>query len=513
MKLLNQPSIWNVSLGYTSLRLFLCCWLVYTIHFATNTVREIYPALSLGDHFSFDVKEYLGLHPDIFEIPGKGAYINNNPGASILGAVPYFIFRPLILAVSDRIAEMRAASGFPIPEYESIYPMAREFYRKAYRLGLDVKFGLAAGVMQAFLMAPLSALCVVVMFRMLKKMGTDRKSALVLSLLFAFATPVFYRTAQLNHNLLQAIFAFLAFSMMWFTDPSVNNQRTRLAYLSAGLLSGWTVVLDYSGIILITALGVYAALNTRKITAGRQRWQVLVLFAVGLILSASVLNFYQWLVFGSPFYPAQHYMPATTYSSSGYRGMDWPQADLLWELAFGIRYGLFISAPFLILALVPTAWTRAWVRLLERWETLWILILSVAFLLFTSANQFSRMQFNSGVRHLLPVVPFLFLIAAGQWLKLGQVLKWVTAIAGTYWSWCLAMYRDVEQEWGIFDSLVQVTAHGPRFPWLETVVNLGYVEPGWRWLVLVILIISICLIWLIRIPGKQGEMVPVSHGG
>jgi len=71
-----------------AIRLFLTCWIIYCLHFATNTVREIYPALSLGDHFSFDVSEYLGLHSDIFELPGKGAFINNNPGASILGALP-----------------------------------------------------------------------------------------------------------------------------------------------------------------------------------------------------------------------------------------------------------------------------------------------------------------------------------------------------------------------------------------------------------------------------------------
>jgi hypothetical protein len=114
---------------------------------------------------------------------------------------------------------------------------------------------------------------------------------------------------------------------------------------------------------------------------------------------------------------------------------------------------------------------------------------------------------------MLPVVPFLFLIAAGQWLKLSLALKWGTAIAGTYWSWCLAMYRDVEQGRGIFESLIQVTAHGPRFPWLDTATNLGYAETGWRWLVLVILTIGICLIWWIRIPGKSSAIVPVSQGG
>jgi len=45
-----------------ALRLFLTCWLVYALHFATNIVREIYPAVSLGDRLTFDVSEYAGLH-------------------------------------------------------------------------------------------------------------------------------------------------------------------------------------------------------------------------------------------------------------------------------------------------------------------------------------------------------------------------------------------------------------------------------------------------------------------
>ena len=112
------------SVGDISLRLFLTCWFIYTLHFATNTVREIYPALSLGDHLSFDVSEYLGFHPDIFEIPGRGAFINNNPGASILGAIPYTIARPLVNQVVSRVNTARAASGATAPEYKSIYPYA-----------------------------------------------------------------------------------------------------------------------------------------------------------------------------------------------------------------------------------------------------------------------------------------------------------------------------------------------------------------------------------------------------
>ena len=61
-------------------RIFVTCWLIFSLHFASNTVRELYPALSLGDHFSLRVDEYANLHPDLFEKPGYGWHINSNPG-------------------------------------------------------------------------------------------------------------------------------------------------------------------------------------------------------------------------------------------------------------------------------------------------------------------------------------------------------------------------------------------------------------------------------------------------
>ena len=148
---------WHYSPKEIAIRLFLTCWVVYAVHFATNTVREIYPALSLGDHLSFDVSEYLGLHPDIFELPGHGAFINNNPGASILGAIPYALTRPIIDYIVVRVQQVRLAHPGSEPSYDTIYPLAREFFKKAYERGLDVKFGLAAGVTSTLLMAPLSA--------------------------------------------------------------------------------------------------------------------------------------------------------------------------------------------------------------------------------------------------------------------------------------------------------------------------------------------------------------------
>ncbi|CAN5496012.1 hypothetical protein BH10CHL1_BH10CHL1_47330 [soil metagenome] len=477
------PTPWSLPVAPTSgrfrrrgtvIRLFLTCWIIYALHFATNTVREIYPALSLGDHLSFNVAEYVGLHPDIFELAGHGAFINNNPGASILGALPYLLTRPLIQPIVDRVSHMRAISKTPPPTYDSIYPMAQEFFRQAYARGLDIKFGLAAGVMQVLLMAPLSALSAVVIFQMLVARLTSPPTALLLALLYAFGTPVFYRTAQLNHNLLESHFALFAFFILWrpWDDPL---QPRRPNYLLAGLLVGWTLVLDYSGVIVIASLGLYAILRRASLPAVARKRSDLGLFATGIAVCIGLLMAYQWVNFGNPFLPAQHYMPATTFSGYGYRGITLPQPDLLWELAFDIRYGLFTSAPLLLLALFPLAWLKGHTfRLVGRLETQLILGFTIGFFLFTAANQFSRMQFNSGIRHLVPVTPFLFLIVAGVLVRLPKTVALLVGVTTIYWSWCLAMYRDVEQGLGIFESLRHITLEGFQLPWLTTLQRMGY---------------------------------------
>jgi hypothetical protein len=454
-------------------RLFFSCWLVYALHFATNTVREIYPALSLGDRLSFDVSEYVGFHPDIFSVPGRGAVINSNPGASMLGAIPYALARPAIDVVVARVQRGRAAAGEPPPEYRSIYPMAREFVRKARAQGLDVKFGLGAGVMQVFVMAPLSAGSVVVMLGVLRRLTGSAPTALWLALLYGFATPVLYRTAQLNQNVLLGHFALFAFVTLWRPwDPPARPRPPR--YFLAGVLAGWTVVLDYSGVIALAVLARYGHWRRRSLPpecrAASDGWR----FMAGALGSLAVLLGYQWAVFGHPLWPPQAYMPPATFTPYGYRGMDWPRLDLLWATAFDLRYGLFVSAPLLLAGLYVPGWRQRGGRLIGRPETIFVLAFCALFFLFAAANQYGRMQFNTGVRHIVPVSAFLFLLAAGVLRRMPPVAAALVGVLTTYWSWCLAMYRDVEQGVGVVESVIHVTLEGFRLPWHTTLVRLGY---------------------------------------
>jgi hypothetical protein len=503
---------WNVR--RTSARLFLTCWIVYSLHFATNTVRELYPVMTLGDRASFDVSPYLGFHDDIFEIPGRGAFINNNPGASILGAVPYVLARPLIETASAHITARRAAENVSPTEYDTVYPMAREFYRRARAEGLDIKFALVAAVTQTGVMATVSALGVAVMYRVLVCLGLSARAALWMALLYGFATPVFYRTAHLNHNLLLAHSAFFAFVLLWRPWKPGNRPR----FFAAGQLAAWAVVLDFSGVVALAALSIYALQKWLQLPQAVRGKTDLLRFAAGAALSLAVLATYQWVQFGNPVYPAQHYMPAANYSDAGYRGFDWPRPDLLLATAFDIRFGLFVSAPFLLFALRPTAWRGRGSSLLDREEWRLAVGFASAFFVFCAANQYGWMQFNSGVRHVVPVVPFLFLLAAGPFIRLGPRVATLLGAAAIYWSWCLSMYRDVEQGLGVVEAVRAVSTGGPRLPWVTTLRGLGYVEgQGLTWLALAAAAVAITLIWIAprsaRFAEPAIEAMPTGDSG
>lgn len=478
-----------------ALRLFATFWLLYALHFATNIVREIYLALSIGDHLSFDVSDYLGLHPDLFEVRGRGAFINNNPGASMVGAVPYVLARPVIERIVDwsQHARARTPGGEP-RDYSTTNVKDREFYRKAWHRGLDVKLGLAAGVMQVFAMAPLSALSVVVVFWILAGRTSSLREAAALAALYGVGTPIFYRTAQLNQNLLVSHCALFAFALLW-RPWEVPSRARRSPYLLAGLLAGWALVSDYSGLLVLAFVGAYAIVRHHSLPPMARVKGGLWWFGAGAALSASVLLWYQWLAFGHPLHPAQYYMPPTEFSGVGHAGVTWPQLDLIWDTAFSPRFGLFTSAPLLLLALAPPAWLSRSVRLLGPVEAWCIGLFCLAFLVFCGAIQYGRLQSLTGVRYIVPVSPFLFLVATGMLRKLRPPVAVAIGLMTAYVSWCLAMDRDVEQGRGILESVIRVSVEGPRLPWLTTLERMGYIGNGFAALVLGLFGVVVLVLW------------------
>jgi hypothetical protein len=455
------------------MRLFVTCWLIYAMHFATNIVREIYPALALGDHFSLRLDEYANMHPDLFEKKGYGWHSGNNPGVSMVAAIPYALARPVIDRVVERVQQQRQASGkTEPPSYNSPWPMAREFFNEAWQRGFDIKFGLAAFVMQAFCMAPISALGVVVMFYLLRQIFFSDRKAFWLSVLYAFGTPVFFRTGYLNHNLMLGHLIFMGFVTMW--NPAGTAQWTQQKrYFLGGLSGGAALLFDNSGVVLLLGLFIYGVIKCWREASLQQAIRLGIWYIAGTLGPVGMLWFYQWKSFGNPFLPGQHWMPPVEWIDIGYQGFGWPQWELLKALALDYRYGLFTSAPLFLLALVSPLSNRQGTHRMPSLELWTMLLLGLALLLFFGGVQYTRLQFNTGIRYLAPIFPLLFVPSVLVLHRFPPLAMYLFSVFCITESWCLAMYRDVERGLGLLDPIAHVFLGGFQLPALTTLSRLG----------------------------------------
>ena len=450
-------------------RLFLTAWIVYALHFSTNIVREHYPALALGDHFSFTLDGYCGLHPDLFETPGRGCHIGNNPGVSMLAAIPYALARPLIDPIVARVQAQRLASGQTEPPALSTpWANARRFYAVAWQRGLDVKLGLAALVMQLFCMAPSSALGVVLMFLTLRAVLGRDQAAMWLSLLYAFGTPVFFRTGFLNHNLMLGHFAFAGFLAVWNPWNGTRlSARTRDGL--CGLGAGIAVLFDYSGAVFIAGLFGYVIMKRWREGGTTEALRGGLAFVAGTLPGVLLLWFYQWKAFGNPFLPGQHWMPPVEFIDRGYQGFQFPpDPGLLGMLLFDYRFGLFVAGPILLLALALPWVNRRGAAAVPWLEQLALLGIPLAMVLFFAGNNYTRLQFNTGIRYLAPILPFLFVPAAIVLARMRPLTAYAWSLVALVVSWPLAMYREVEHPLGILDPIVRTFSGGFALPALTT---------------------------------------------
>lgn len=499
------PTPWRFSPRGLAVRLFLTCWLIYSLHLATNTVREIYLALAIGDHLSFRVDDYANMHPDLFEKPGYGWHIGANPGGSMLAAIPYAVFRPVIDRIVDRVNAARRAANQAPPEYNSPWPMARAFYRESWLRGYDIKFGLAAVVMQVFCMAPLSALTAVAMFYVLRLLlGSDRLGVLG-ALLYAFGTPAFFRTGYLNHNLMVGGFTFLGFLAMWNPGDRLRLPAAR-RWLLGGVTGGMALLLDYSGVVLLLTLFAY---GLAKSYAERGRAAVVgegLSYIAGSVPPVLLLWFYQWASFGNPFLPGQNWMPPVEWIDRGYQGFGPPQIELLTSLAFDYRYGLFTTCPLFLLLFAGLWWNRG---LLPKLETGFLVGSAVAFWLFCGGINYTRLQFNTGIRYLAPIFPFVFLLTIPALARLPRPWVGAVSVLAVAQAWCLAMYRDVERGLGVLEPVIRIVIGGPQLPVLTVLSRMGgqygnYFEHGVSPLFLFALAAALlyCL-WMPTAPGPS----------
>ena len=147
-----------------------------------------------------------------------------------------------------------------------------------------------------------------------------------------------------------------------------------------------------------------------------------------------------------------------------------------WKLAY---LAILFSHMFLAMGLVPPRRGDASAPLPFR-AWCWVMLASLSFMLFAAANQYGRMQWNTGVRYLMPLVPFFFLAATNHLARMRGVGLAILGGAAVLHSWVVSMRR--ESVLGVLGDWDRFLREGPRLPWLDvlsrTATGRGAIPQG-----------------------------------
>jgi hypothetical protein len=297
--------------------------------------------------------------------------------------------------------------------------------------------------------------------------------AMWLALLYAFGTPVFFRTGFLNHNLMLGHIAFAGMFAVWNPGASPRLSARTRDWL-CGLAGGTAILFDYTGAVVILGLGAYTVLKRWREQGPPEAMRAALWYLLGTLGPVLLLWFYQYASFGNPFLPGQHWMPRVEYIERGYQGYEFPpRLSLLSMLLFDYRFGLFVSAPILALAVVAPFMNRGAEQRIPVLEMTMLLGLSALTWLFFGGSNYTNLQYNTGIRYLTPVFPFLFVPAGLVLSRLRLRTAYAWALLGLAISWPLAMYREVERPLGILDPVIRTFTAGFALPALNTLAETG----------------------------------------
>ena len=367
----------------------------------------------------------MGCIPTCSRFPGAGGTSTATPGRRWWERCR----TPSLSALPSRLAtRLRPGIAAPKPpaRYDDERPNRTRFLNEARARGLDITLGLAALGTGVTVMAPLGALAAVLMFWFLRaRLGSERQ-ALALALVFAFATPTLFRSAFLNQNVILAHLVFGAWILKVGLAPRTPGETpSALSLAGIGALLGFGITCDYSAVPFAMVFGIWILWDALRRGGAGAAIRDGAIFGAGALASLGLLFAYQWIAFGHPLWPAQRYMPPTEFSVRGWMGFTAPTAELLFGNLFDLRYGLFAFCPLLL------AWFGALLirkqrnlDLVSSAELGWIAACFVSLLLFSSANQFANLQWNTGVRYMVPLVPLLFIASVPVLNAMPRIASW-----------------------------------------------------------------------------------------
>jgi hypothetical protein len=225
-----------------------------------------------------------------------------------------------------------------------------------------------------------------------------------IAIAYAFGTLAFPYSTLLYGHQPAAAFAFLGFVVLAQSRHRSARPVEPRRLAAAGLALGWAVVIEYPALLTAAAVAVYALATIRP-------WRRLMWLAAGMAVAAAVVFAYHALAFGGPLQLPYGFSVQQPRHRGVFMGLVAPSLRVLRYLLVDEYRGLFYGSPWLLLAL-----PGAWLLIRERRVRPEALVCTAVALLYLALNV-SLTDWHGGwgmgPRHLVGVLPFLAVLAAG----------------------------------------------------------------------------------------------------
>ncbi len=315
----------------------------------------------------------------------------------------------------------------------------------AYRhfTGGAIREGNALWFLKATTLVPLAILFFWLMYGAVFSFSRSPELALFMAWVTFFGTPVStYFTVFFSHSATAALLLafFLAIRRL------LADRSAALLFLT-GLLGALIFLNEYQTAVPLFILSIYLFLGLR------QRRPIL-LFIAGTLPAAALFMAYNLAAFGKPIaFGVSHesYELFRDMHRTGLFGITWPNGWALRDCLISIKMGLFTLSPFLLFAFV--GFYRRWRE--DRRETIAVGAVIAAYFYMVSSLSNWHGGWAFGARYLVPVVPFLALLAA---YGIDHLVK-------RHRSW-----RLIAMTLGLLSCFIFIIANGLR-PLVEEIFN------------------------------------------
>jgi hypothetical protein len=387
-----------------------------------NQDSRLKMVVAVVDDGTFQIDKYLGTTVDYAKV-GDHYYSDKAPGVAFLGIPVYAALRgvfdlPVMDGLMTRLANSESfratlrADGSGVLEQKLRFAIAQ------------VAIAIVVGVIP-------SAIVGVLIYLWLARVTVEVWPRLIVALSYGLLTPAYaYANTMYGHQLSAA----LLFGAFYWVS-TVRRPLSIPALLGVGVLLSYAFVTEYPTALMVGILYSYTFYRLYKLG----QWKGIIWVSLSAAVVAVGWMAYNTAIFGGPLtlgygfseqWVQQHH--------TGFMSLTLPYPEAMWGITFGVFRGLFVLAPWLLLAL-PGFWL--WWRSAQARVELGVALVSVtAIFLFNSSSIMWWGGFAVGPRYLLPALPVLALPvifvlqnSLGRlWLRLGVAVLLAWSLVTTW---------------------------------------------------------------------------------